>query len=140
MDDSPDTRTLENAPEVTAPDGSTVRPLCQITGLGSFAHFQLEAGETSTAVSHRTVQEIWYVVGGAGCIWRQQEGDEPTTVELASGVCLTIPVGTTFLFRASDDTGEPLRVVAVTIPPWPLDSDDEARPQRGPWTPTVPHA
>ena len=72
-------------------------------------------------------------------MWRQQEGDEPTTVELASGVCLTIPFGTTFQFRASDDTGEPLRVVAVTIPSWPLDSDDEARPQRGPWTATVPH-
>ena len=109
MHDSPDTRTLENAPEVTAPDGSTVRPLCRITGLGSFAHFQLEAGEISTAVSHRTVQEIWYIIGGAGCMWRQQEGDEPATVELAPGVCLTIPLGTTFQFRASDDTGEPLR-------------------------------
>jgi mannose-6-phosphate isomerase-like protein (cupin superfamily) len=140
MYDSPDTRTLESAPELTAPDGSTVRPLCRITGLGSFAHFQLEAGETSTAVSHRTVQEIWYIIGGAGCMWRQQEGDEPATVELAPGVCLTIPRGTTFQFRASDDTGEPLRIVAATMPPWPLDGDDEGRPQRGPWTPTVPRA
>ena len=115
-------------------------PLCRITGLGSFAHFQLEAGETSTAVSHRTVQEIWYIIGGAGCMWRQQEGHEPATVELAPGVCLTIPLGTTFQFRASDGTGEPLRVVAVTMPPWPLDRDDEARLQQGPWTPSVPYA
>jgi mannose-6-phosphate isomerase-like protein (cupin superfamily) len=122
MYDSPDTRTLESAPEVTAPDGSTVRPLCR----------------TSTAVSHRTVQEIWYIISGAGCMWRQQEGGEPTTVELAPGVCLTIPPGTTFQFRASDDTREPLRIVAVTMPPWPLDGDDEALLQRGPWTPTVP--
>jgi len=140
MYDSPHTRTLEGAPELIAPDGSTVRPLCQITGLGSFAHFQLEAGETSTAVSHRTVQEIWYVIGGAGCMWRQQDGGEPATVELAPGVCLTIPLGTTFQFRASDDTGEPLRIVAVTMPPWPLDGDNEAQPQRGPWASTVPRA
>src|SRR2546421_3153397 len=72
MDHSPATRTLQSAPELTAPDGSTVRPLCRITSLGSFAHFQLEAGETSTAVSHRTVQEVWYIIDGAGCMWRQQ--------------------------------------------------------------------
>jgi|SRR5215469_10037332 len=138
MYDSPDTRTLESAPEVTARDGSTVRPLCRISNLGSFAHFQLEAGETSTAVSHKTVQEIWYIISGAGSMWRRQGGDAPETVELAPGVCLTIPLGTVFQFRASDGTGEPLRIVAVTMPPWPLDSDDEARPERGPWTPTVP--
>ena len=134
MHDSPDTRTLESAPELAAPDGSTVRPLCRISGLGSFAHFQLEAGETSTAVSHRTVQEIWYVIGGAGRMWRQQEGDEPATVELVTGVCLTIPLGTEFQFRAFGD--EPLTAVAITMPPWP--GEGEAVSVTGPWSPTIP--
>jgi len=40
---------------VIAPDGSTIRPLCHLSGLGSLAHFQLEPGEVAKAVSHATV-------------------------------------------------------------------------------------
>ena len=58
MTDSFDTKSLQDAPVVKAPDGSTVRPLCRISGAGSFAHFQLEAGDVSKAVSHATVQEL----------------------------------------------------------------------------------
>src|SRR5258708_31441567 len=135
MVDTPDTRSLENAPQVTAPDGSAVRPLCQITGLGSFAHFQLEPGETAIAVSHATVQEIWYIIGGTGQMWRRPNGQEPTCAELRPGICLTIPLGTTFQFRAGG-SDEPLRVVAVTMPPWPVNGEHEARLEQGPWTPT----
>jgi mannose-6-phosphate isomerase-like protein (cupin superfamily) len=134
MDDAPDTRSLASAPAVRAPDGSLVRPLCQIAGRGSFAHFQLEPGETAKAVSHATVGEIWYVVGGRGTMWRRPEGRDPVTVDLEPGVCLTIPVRTAFQFRA-DPAGEPLAVVAVTMPPWPSGRADEARPEQGPWTP-----
>jgi len=136
MYDAPDTLASGNAPETIAPDGSKVRPLCQISGLGSFAHFQLEPGEVARAVSHATVQEIWYIVGGAGRIWRRQEGQKPTVVDLRPGVCLTIPLGTAFQFRA-DSPGEPLEVVAVTMPPWPVGSEDETRPEQGPWTPML---
>jgi mannose-6-phosphate isomerase-like protein (cupin superfamily) len=136
MHDLPDTQSLTSAPLVTAPDGSQVRPLCHITGLGSFAHFQLEPGEIAKAVSHATVQEIWYVVGGRGLMWRQQDGRDPSTAELRPGVCLTIPLRTAFQFRA-DDAGEPLTVVAVTMPPWPLDGAHEARPEQGPWAPAL---
>ena len=138
MYDIPDTRSLESAPEEIAPDGSIVRPLCHITGRGSFAHFQLEPGEISKATSHTTVEEIWYIIGGVGQMWRRQEDREPTIVELQPGVCLTIPLGTAFQFRA-DGLDEPLRVAAVTMPPWPLDSEHEARPEEGPWTPMLRH-
>jgi mannose-6-phosphate isomerase-like protein (cupin superfamily) len=132
--EAPDTRSLAYAPEVRAPDGSLVRPLCRIAGRGSFAHFQLEPGETAKAVSHATVAEIWYVIGGRGTMWRRPERGDPVTVDLEPGVCLTIPVGTAFQFRAHEGAG-PLAVVAVTMPPWPEDRDDEARPEQGPWTP-----
>jgi mannose-6-phosphate isomerase-like protein (cupin superfamily) len=140
MYDAPDTQSLASAPEVIAPDGSAVRPLCRIAGLGSFAHFQLEPGEIAKAVSHTTVQEIWYIIGGRGVMWRQQEGRDPTTVELRPGVCVTVPLRTAFQFRA-DDAGEPLTIVAVTMPPWPVNGEHEARPERGPWTPVLrrPH-
>ncbi len=135
MADAFDTRHLREAPVVAAPDGSAVRPLCRLAGAGSFAHFELRPGEVAKAVSHATVQEIWYVVAGAGEMWRRQGGRE-RTVALRPGVCLTIPFGTAFQFRSAE-SGEPLRVVAVTMPPWPTDSEDEARFERGPWRPTL---
>lgn len=126
----PDTRILADAPVVPAPDGSAVRPLCRLDGQGSFAHFQLQPGQVSKAVSHATVQEIWYVVAGSGEMWRRHAGGE-FTVELEPGVCLTIPLGTTFQFRAS---AAGLEAVAVTMPPWPVDSPDEARVEAPHWT------
>lgn len=127
-----DTRTLSEAPVISAPDGSAVRPLCAIPGAGSFAHFRLEPGEIAKAVVHATVQEIWFVLAGDGAMWRRQDGREDI-VDLRPGVCLTIPLGTEFQFRAGT---VPLEVVAATMPPWPVESDDEARPARGPWDPT----
>jgi hypothetical protein len=58
-----ETLALSDAPLVKAPDGSDVRPLLALPG-GSMAHFELAAGKTSIAVAHRTVEEIWFVIGG----------------------------------------------------------------------------
>jgi mannose-6-phosphate isomerase-like protein (cupin superfamily) len=116
---------LADAATAQAPDGSTVRPLCALSGLGSFAHFQLEPGEVAKAVSHATVQEIWFVVGGAGEMWRRQ-GEREETLALRPGVCLTIPLGCVFQFRSADGN-DSLQVVAVTMPPWPPNSPDEAK-------------
>lgn len=96
------------------------------------AHFELAADHVSHAVTHRTVDEIWFVVGGTGEMWRRQ-GDTEETVALVPGTCLTIPVGTHFQFRA--DAAAPLAVVGVTMPPWP--GDDEAVIVRGPWVPAA---
>lgn len=133
MTSSFDTASLDSAPVVAAPDGSSVRPLCVIAGAGSFAHFRLSAGEVARAVVHATVQEIWYVVAGAGSMWRRS-GDASEIVDLRPGVCLTIPVGTEFQFRAAP--GDRLEVVAATMPPWPDGSTTEATPVSGPWEPT----
>ena len=138
MHELPGIQSLDNAPVVRAPDGSAVRVLCLLSGLGSFAHFQLEPGEVSKAVSHATVQEIWYIIGGTGRMWRSQPGHEPTTEDLRPGICLTIPLGTTFQFRA-DSPDEPLQAVAVTMPPWPADSPDEAHLEQGCWAPVLRH-
>jgi mannose-6-phosphate isomerase-like protein (cupin superfamily) len=119
---------VERAIQVVAPDGSAVRPLCTLPGQASFARFDLAAGQVSQAVSHRTVQEIWYIVAGGGEMWRRQHGKEEVT-RLEPGTCLTIPSGTTFQFRA-DQWG--LQVAAVTIPPWP-DAAGEARLEQGLW-------
>ncbi|WP_435061484.1 cupin domain-containing protein [Amycolatopsis thermoflava] len=96
--------------------------------MASFAHFALEPEQVSQAVSHATVEEIRYVVGGSGRMWRGQGTREEVT-ELAPGVCLTIPLGTAFQFRAGADG---LAVVAVTTPPWP-GVGEEASPTAGHW-------
>ncbi|WP_405562738.1 hypothetical protein OG418_00395 [Streptomyces phaeochromogenes] len=62
------TMRLDQASEVTAPDGATVRPLCVLPGVASFAQFVLEPGQATTAVSHASVEEIWYVISGLGAV------------------------------------------------------------------------
>ena len=54
-----DTQKLPATPDVTAPDGSDVRILLGLQG-GGMAHFELQPGQTSKAVTHRTVEEIWF--------------------------------------------------------------------------------
>ena len=122
---------LPDAVDVVAPDGSDVRLLPRLAG-GGMAHFTLAPGITSRAVTHRTVEEIWFVVGGRGEMWRAT-ADREETVALTPGIALTIPLGTRFQFRATGP--EALRAVAVTMPPWP--GDGEAVAVDGPWAPTV---
>ena len=121
------TTQLPADPTVIAPDGSSVRVLLGLAG-GGMAHFELAPGQTAHAVTHRTVGEIWFVVSGQGEMWRCQDGREEV-VPLFAGVCLTIPLGTHFQFRAAP--GERLAAVAVTMPPWP--GEGEAVKVQGPW-------
>ena len=118
----PTTLRLADAPLVVAPDGSDVRVLLRLAG-GSMAHFTLAPGRVSRAIRHRTVSEIWFVLGGRGEMWRG-DGDAGSVETMEPGVCLTIPAGTPFQFRSLG--AEPLTAVAITMPPWP--GDDEAIP------------
>lgn len=112
-------RMLPAAPDAGAPDGSEVRVMGILAG-GSMAHFTLPAGETSRAVVHRTVEEIWFILSGEGEMWRRQVAEHEIAV-LAPGLSLTIPVGTLFQFRNTGTT--PLTAIAITMPPWPGDGE-----------------
>jgi len=118
-------------PTAVAPDGSDVRVLLSLAG-GSAAEFELAAGRVSVAVAHRTVEEIWYVLSGRGEMWRRQDSREEV-VALEPGVCLTIPQGVHFQFRTLRDGS--LRVLGITMPPWP--GPDDAIVVTGRWTPTA---
>jgi mannose-6-phosphate isomerase-like protein (cupin superfamily) len=120
-----------NERTAVAPDGSDVRVLLGLAG-GGMAEFEIAAGQVSAAVTHRTVEEIWYVLSGRGEMWRRQ-GSREEFVALETGVCLTIPLGVHFQFRALGDGA--LRVVGITMPPWP--GADEAIVVAGPWIPTL---
>ena len=117
--------------DVVATDGCDVRILLGLEG-GTMAHFELPPGQTSTAVTHRTVEEIWFFLSGRGEMWREQDGRQEV-VAVESGVCLTIPRGTRFQLRSLGD--QVLAALAVTMPRWP--GEGEAVPVEGRWDPAV---
>lgn len=127
-----ETRQLPAARDHVAPDGSDVRVLLNLAG-GGMAHFEIAPGEVSQAVVHRTVDEIWYFLGGQGEMWRRR-GDREEVVPVGPGVCLSIPCRTHFQFRALGD--RPLTAVAVTMPPWPAGTE-EAEAVTGIWPATL---
>src|SRR4051794_12730477 len=126
------TRRLPADRDAVAPDGSDVRVLLGLAR-GGMAHFELAPGETSTAVAHRTVEEIWFFLAGRGEMWRKQ-GEREEIVPVGPDVCITIPLGTHFQFRSFGP--QPLAALGVTMPPWP--GPDEAYQVEGKWPPTVP--
>jgi mannose-6-phosphate isomerase-like protein (cupin superfamily) len=69
------------------------------------------------------------VLGGYGEIWRKSPSGETAEDELRPGRCLTIPVETSFQFRANDCS--PLRIGIATFPKWP--GAVEAEPVDGRW-------
>ena len=73
------------------------------------------------AVTHRTVEEMWYFVSGIGEVWRMQ-GDLEETASATPGVFLNIPLGVHFQFRNTGN--EPLCFIIATLPSWP--GEDEA--------------
>lgn len=62
-------------------------------------------------------------------MWRRL-GNAEEVVAVQAGICITIPVGTSFQFRTTGD--DPLAAVGVTMPAWPEESD--AFPVDGKWS------
>jgi mannose-6-phosphate isomerase-like protein (cupin superfamily) len=125
------TKRLPVASDDVAPDGSDVRILLGLE-CGNMAHFELAPGQTSVAVAHHTVEEIWFFLSGRGEMWRKL-GDQEEVVPVDPGVCITIPVGTHFQFRSFGY--EPLAALGVAMPPWP--GEGEAYRVAVKWPPTV---
>ncbi len=121
------TATIPSDFTILAPDGSEIRALLQLRG-GSVVHCTLSAGQITKAVRHRTVEEIWFILSGAGELWRRR-GERETVTELTPGVAVSLPLGVSFQFRAVSEV--PLRFLICTMPPWP--GEEEAIPVVGMW-------
>ena len=126
------TKRLPVERDTIAQDGSDVRVLLNLQG-GGMAHFELPPGQTSTAITHKTVEEIWFFLSGRGQMWRRT-GSIEEVVAVEAGVCLTIPLGTHFQFRSFGYGA--LSAIGVTMPPWP--GEGEAKVVEGKWKPTLP--
>jgi mannose-6-phosphate isomerase-like protein (cupin superfamily) len=124
-----------------APDGSDIRIVVGETEratTASLVQATLRAGETSRAVRHRHVEEIWYFLEGDGVVWRCPPGGDAASVEpvnVRPGDALVIPAGWSFQFRASLDG--PLRFLCYTTPPWPGPDEAAPAPHSGLGPPTV---
>jgi len=127
-----ETKRLPVERDSIAQDGSDVRVLLDLQG-GGMAHFELPPGQTSTAITHKTVEEIWFFLSGRGQMWRRTDSHEEV-VAVEAGVCLTIPLGTHFQFRSFGYGA--LSAIGVTMPPWP--GEGEAKVVEGKWKPTLP--
>jgi mannose-6-phosphate isomerase-like protein (cupin superfamily) len=115
--------------DAVAPDGSDIHFLVTVASRASLVEVRLPAGRTSKPVRHRTVEEIWYFLTGAGRVWRQGPGAEPIVEEVRPGSVLTIPTGWAFQFQA--DAGAELRFLCYTSPPWPGEAEAEPAPPGG---------
>ena len=127
-------------PDVITPDGSEIRLL--ETGAhgatrASVCAVRLAPGAVSRPVSHRSVEEIWYVLAreGRGQVWRCPQESEADPIDVGPGDTLVVPTGWRFQFRAAPDSV--LRFLCFTPPPWP--GPDEAQPAEpgGLGTPTA---
>ena len=105
--------------DVLAPDGSEIRILLA-NGNASMAHGTLQPGGISRAVTHRTVEEIWYVLTGNADLWRKND-DQEEIVSLSADLSVTIPLGTHFQFRTVGD--DPFKFIMCTTPPWPGENE-----------------
>ena len=90
----------------------------------------LGARGVSRPVQHRTVEEVWYFLGGSGEVWISGE-----TTRVATGSTVVIPTSSPFQFRTLGD--EPLRFLCFTSPPWPGDGEAIPVAEGGLGEPTV---
>jgi mannose-6-phosphate isomerase-like protein (cupin superfamily) len=81
------TKRLSVDKDDVAPDGSDVRVLLELER-GGMAHFELAPGKVAKAVTHKTVEEIWFFLNGRGEMWRKQ-GKREEVIPVERGVCLT---------------------------------------------------
>ena len=125
---------LLSDPDYLAPDGSEIRLLGSFQR-GGLAHCALPPGSTSSPVRHRTVHEIWYVLGGYGELWRSSSSGEEEVVSLWPGVGVEIETGTSFQFRTTG--AEALQLAILTMPQWPGPSEAVAV-DVGAWEATKP--
>lgn len=113
-------------PNAIAPDGAEIRVLLDrphgATRL-SLAEALVKPGERTACVSHKTIEEMWYIVRGTGRFHRlDSEGAEEQTAEVVPGDALLIPAGYRFWV---ENTGlDDLVFLCCGTPPWP--GQDEA--------------
>ncbi|SFD12176.1 cupin domain-containing protein [Pseudoalteromonas denitrificans] len=126
------TTTLPKMPDKKSPAGADVRFIMDGT-TGGMIHSTVPPYQINKPVVHATVSEFWYVLEGHGEIWRDN-GLENKVTTLVPGTSIDIPQGTAFQYR--NVSGDDLKFICITMPPWPNDSE-ASYVEGGKWQPTV---
>jgi mannose-6-phosphate isomerase-like protein (cupin superfamily) len=122
------TTTVETAERGRSPLGAHIRFLMDGPH-GNMIHPTVPPGMVGRACRFRTIDEYWYVLSGEGDIWRRAPDGRESITRLIPGVCIDIPLGTSFQYRCTGHV--PLVFTCTALPPWP--GDDEAVIMDGPW-------
>ena len=125
------------AADYIAPDGlevylgAGIRPAKDIIHIGDadIARFEAPPGFVGKAVTHKTVDEIWYCLEGSGEIAVKEKADgEWEELALTPGVSVSLPLGSHFQVR---NTGShQLKILGVTTPHWPADPSEALEVER----------
>jgi mannose-6-phosphate isomerase-like protein (cupin superfamily) len=126
------TTTIETAESGRSPLGAHIRFLMDGPH-GNMIHSTVPPGMVGRACHFRNIDEYWYVLSGEGEIWRSAPDGYQSVTRLIPGVCVDIPLGTTFQYRCTGNV--PLVFTCTALPSWP--GDDEAVIVDGPWVPAV---
>jgi mannose-6-phosphate isomerase-like protein (cupin superfamily) len=124
--------TVETAERGRSPLGAHIRYLMD-GSWGNLIHSTVPPGMVGRACHFRTVEECWFVLSGEGEVWRRSADGEESVTRLVPGVCVDIPLDTSFQYRCAG--GEPLVFTCMAMPPWP--GDDEAVLVDGRWAPLL---
>ena len=122
---------LTPTPDARSPAGADIRFIMD-GSTGNMIHSTVPPRQINRATIHATVSEFWFVLEGAGEIWRKDAQEERVT-RLEAGVSIDIQVGTAFQYRNIGDVD--LKFICITMPPWP--GDQEASHLSGTWEPTI---
>ncbi|MCV6596653.1 MAG: cupin domain-containing protein [Mangrovicoccus sp.] len=122
---------LPEQPDATSPAGADIRFIME-GAHGNMIHSTVPPGQINRATVHASVSEFWYILEGAGEIWRRDDKEERIPA-LHPGVAIDIPVGTAFQYRNIGATD--LKFICISMPPW--QGDHEASHLMGAWRPTV---
>jgi len=123
-------------PDAMAPDGAEIRVLLDrpqgATHL-SLSEALVKPGQRTACVSHRTIEEMWYIVRGAGRFHRlTPDGGGEQTALVAPGDALLIPTG--YRFWVENIGTDDLVFLCCGTPPWP-GHDEAIIWEEGPQTP-----
>ena len=114
------------APDAIAPDGAEIRVLldrAQGATRLSLAEALVKPGERTACVSHKTIEEIWFIVRGVGSFHRlTPDGENEETAVVVPGDTLLIPTG--YRFWVENIGPDDLVFLCCGTPPWP--GNDEA--------------
>lgn len=107
-------------PDVVAPDGSAIRVLMDRTRNAarlSLAEATVAPGERTLCVSHRTIEEVWYILRGAGTFHQTAPDGTRTQAAVTAGDTVLIPAGHRF-WGDNPGSGE-LIFLCCDAPGWP---------------------